>query len=426
MPIDLPKTPSGEQYEDYVAATLRANGYFTESRVVLRENGSEILELDVVATPSGPEYAKRELFEAKKGAVGFSELFKLFGQRTYLGIDAACLTSHTSVTGPTAAVLAAKGAEVGVRFCCHPVGAAPNNLAAAHNKLSATERAKVVEIAWYGHIAKRTIYAAFVKECKTHQQKTAFQSARAYEFNVASSFFLKEPLARAEALYNAYFADPKLTAKLIGEVGGNSSSVLRDAGNSEKHPAIQYIMYLETSGRVALLKNILDDLVFSGGGELPGKKIKIGKGIIIKMSRHNLPQRYEERAEQLQQHEHALRLPFFFQVIAELCGGFVALDDADELTFLETLTGIPAGDIPACLDLFDGMFAPEGGTMFYTVADKLRCMKMIPGFVRGSGAFLRHEIFGLKDYSRYGKAQPALVAWHNAAYHILEPVLGQK
>jgi hypothetical protein len=63
MPIDLPKTPSGEQYEDYVAATLRANGYFTESRVVLRENGSEIL-----ARPSGPAERTAGWLLARSGA----------------------------------------------------------------------------------------------------------------------------------------------------------------------------------------------------------------------------------------------------------------------------------------------------------------------------------------------------------------------
>src|SRR4051812_6024939 len=115
MQIDLPKIPTGEQYEDYIAATLRASGYFIESRIVLREGGSELLELDVVATPSGTDYAKRELFEAKKKGPGFGELFKLFGQRMYLGIDNACLVT-LDLSGSSAPVLSAKGKELGVRF----------------------------------------------------------------------------------------------------------------------------------------------------------------------------------------------------------------------------------------------------------------------------------------------------------------------
>jgi hypothetical protein len=424
MAIDLPKTPTGEQYEDYVAATLRANGYFIESRVVLREGGSEVLELDVVGTPSGPEYAKRELFEAKK-TLGFGDLFKLYGQRGYLGIEAACLTSLVQPTEPMASVLKSKASEMGIRVVAHPLDAEPQNLAPEHNSLSKSDRAKVVEVAWYGHIAKRTAHAAFVKECKTHGQKPAFQAARTYDFNITSSFFLKEPLERAEALYNAYFAEPKLTGKLVSALGGNSVAVLRDVGNSEKFPAIQYIEFLEGTGRIAILKNILDDLIFRGGGELPGKTIKLGGDIVLKLSKHSLPQRYEVRAMKLQQHQHALRLPFFFQVFAELCGGFLVLDDKDELDLMEDLTGIPGDEIAGCLDLYDELFAPDNGTMFYGVADKLRCMKMIPGFIRGSGAFLRHELLGLKEYSRYGKAQPALVAWHNAAYRLLEPVLGK-
>ena len=53
MAISLPKAPDGHQFEDYVAASLRALGYFVETRITLRENKKDILELDVVTTPSG-------------------------------------------------------------------------------------------------------------------------------------------------------------------------------------------------------------------------------------------------------------------------------------------------------------------------------------------------------------------------------------
>jgi hypothetical protein len=91
MPITLPTSPNGEQYEDFVVASLKVLGYFAESRLTLREGGKEVLELDVVATPAGASGKDRQLFEAKKDAFHFTNIFKLFGQRTYLQIANACL-----------------------------------------------------------------------------------------------------------------------------------------------------------------------------------------------------------------------------------------------------------------------------------------------------------------------------------------------
>lgn len=66
--ISLPNEPDGEQFEDDVAASLKALGHFVETRVVMRDDGKEVLELDVAATPSGLTAASRELYEAKKAA----------------------------------------------------------------------------------------------------------------------------------------------------------------------------------------------------------------------------------------------------------------------------------------------------------------------------------------------------------------------
>ena len=81
MSISLPQSPDGYQHEDFVAASLRTLGYFVETRQTLRDEGKEVLELDVVATPAGSGSPERELFEAKKDGINFSNIFKLFGQQ---------------------------------------------------------------------------------------------------------------------------------------------------------------------------------------------------------------------------------------------------------------------------------------------------------------------------------------------------------
>src|SRR5437762_7545975 len=93
MPIALPKNPGGEDYEDLLTAILRVQGYFTETRLTLRAEKKEVLELDVVATPLGKGNAEKCLYEAKKDSVKFEHIFKLYGQKTYLKIPSAVLVS---------------------------------------------------------------------------------------------------------------------------------------------------------------------------------------------------------------------------------------------------------------------------------------------------------------------------------------------
>ncbi len=51
-------------------------------------------------------------------------------------------------------------------------------------------------------------------------------------------------------------------------------------------------------------------------------------------------------------------------------------------------------------------------------------MKMVPGFVRGSGCFLRKSLFGPKAYEeRYPEMGWLLGHLHNALYCTLEPSL---
>src|SRR5262245_56341247 len=127
MPIALPrKGLTGEQYEDFVAASLKALGYFTESRLTFREGTQEVLELDVLATPVGMGGKARLLFEAKKGSPSFSDVFKLFGQRTYLGIENACLSGLAPADKQHMPVYEAKGAELGIRIINYTLESPPD------------------------------------------------------------------------------------------------------------------------------------------------------------------------------------------------------------------------------------------------------------------------------------------------------------
>jgi hypothetical protein len=72
MTITLPADPSEVQYEDFVAALLLASGYFIEPRLKFRDNGVELLELDVVATPANEKYLDRTCSSSSSDARGLA------------------------------------------------------------------------------------------------------------------------------------------------------------------------------------------------------------------------------------------------------------------------------------------------------------------------------------------------------------------
>lgn len=428
MAISLPNAPDGEQYEDFVAACLRALGYFTETRLVLRDKQKEVLELDIVATPLGDESGEMELFEAKKDGISFANVFKLFGQRSYLKLPKACLASLNTVHPNHFAVYESRGKEMGVRICHLPPAInGATVLAPARNSLADDERAAVVAAAWYQHIAKRVALAAFNKTCSKNAESPVCERAREYLFGVYAGFFQPSPLARAEALYSAWVANPKIAGEAVaysaGENGVAEQTIWRQVNDGDRHLWIQMIMHLETTARLRIVKNALDDFLLRGDTPPPTTVLKLGS-VSLDVPLHSLPSSFHKGLSALKTHPHALRLPYLFQVYAELLGGFVVFKNDDELAFMERLTGIPAQEIVPAIKLLDNFFAPSGGTMLYEQKGELLCLKMTPGYVHGGGAFLRQAVFDLDDYpSKYPEMGWLISRWHNAIYRILEPVL---
>lgn len=429
MTISLPASPDGEQYEDYVAACLCALGYFTETRMVLREKHKEVLELDIVASPAGATSASKELYEAKRDGISFPNVFKLFGQRTFLQIPSACLVSLKTVDANHLPVYETRGKEMGVRICPLPPDIESSaRLAQPCNTLSDQERAAVVAVAWFQNIAKRMALAEFNRKCGSKPAPPVCARAKEYLFGVYAGFFQPSPLARAEALYSAYLATPKLTgeaiASLASEQGVSEQWIWRRVNDYADHLWAQKIMHLESTARLRIVKNALDDYLTRGAVPPPTTVLKLGS-LSLDVPLHALPASFHQGLESLRNHQHALRLPYLFQVYAELLGGFLAFNDAEELAFVERLTGVPAEDVVPALRLFDAFFASSsGGSMLYEQKGELLCLKMTPGFIRGGGAFLRMAVHQTQDYStRFPEMGWLVSRWHNSLYQLLEPQL---
>lgn len=426
--ISLPSTPTGEQYEDCVAGTIRALGYFIETRVILREDKKEVLELDIVATPLGAGSQHREMYEAKKDGISFVNLFKLFGQRIYLGVNTACLVSLKDADPGYRPAYDAKGKELGIRVCSHPIDTSQaGSLAPIRNGLDASQIEAAASVACYLQIAKRLALASMNKRCATEKASPYFGEVRRYNFDVNASFFRKTPLERAEALYDAYKQRPRLTGEgvsiLAREKQVSERTIWDQIQNAPKHLWLQHLMLLEGTARIAIVKNALDDLLERGEEEFPTASLKLA-GRTIRFPRHDLPQRFVDGLELLRKHPHSRQLPYLYQSFLELFGGFLFFDDERELALVQAFTGVPKAEVIDCLRLLDHFFAPEGGSFFYTIKNQILSLKMIPGIIRGIGCFLRQSIFALNEYSdRYPGRGWLLSKWHNAAYYALEPEL---
>lgn len=429
MAIALPKNPSGEQYEDLIAAALSVGGHFVEAQLKLRDSGKELLELDLVASPVGGGIEDRRLYEVKKQRFAFNNLFKLFGQRTFLQIPAASLVSSDGCDARVLAVYEQRAEEMGITL--HHVNADPDEvpkLGPPPNNLDEPKWRLMSSVAWYGCIGRREALAALRAMARANQGSFEFDACRKYEFNTRASFFLGTPLERAEALYKAYFDSPRLSQDIVrfeaGRLGRVEEDVWNEARDTHGHLGVQGIMDLESKARLSIVKNALDDFLKRGTAPPPTTTLKVGS-LSLEVPEHGLPSSFNDGVKELARHRHATRLPYLFQAFYLVFGGFVSLEGNEDLELLEELSGVPAGEIVDALHLLSVFFG-AGKSFFFCPRDALLCLKMVPGVVRGGGAFMRQAVFGFGDYTdKYPKMGWLMAKWHNALYHALVPALGR-
>jgi len=432
MAISLPEKPDGKEYEDYVCACLVALGYFTESRMILRKESTEILELDIVATPSGKTYLQRMLCEAKSGKWGFHDLFKVLGWTTYLGITRGCIVSPTSPSSGHEKAARAIARRTGVSYRVLPVMGDDITVGAdACTDVPKKLRLRFAANAWYKAISERLAFIEFTKYCKSNPDSPVVQSAREYERALHNSFFGRSPVGRVRNLYEAYSAAPNISGQCVALLAGRAGCSERDIWNkvndTSDHLWVQYVMLLEHKARNAIIKNALDYALIQGKRKKTKAKAKTLKARLriawAEALARLLPQSFKDGMEELRKHEHAKRIPYLFHVFVEYMGGFYGTGDADDIELLAQLTEIPADKVVACLEMLN-VFFPFTRGWFFAVKGELVCMKMTPGFMRGAGCFFRHSAYKLKDYEdRYPQMGWLLAKWHNAIYAVLEPYL---
>lgn len=425
MSIRLPSDPKELTYEDLITACLTGLGFFVEANLHLREDTTEILELDIVATPVKNPIDDVLLLDAKSGKTGIADIFKMFGWRIFLNIPKACIVRPTAPDESKNRAIVRLGSETSVHVATvnlknFDVACFPSESIA----IPLTMRDKVIATAWYGRIGKRLCIQAFSQFTKQGDVASA-ATAREYRWAIEQSFFQRQPLERARAVYDAYQAAAGITGSIINEISqqsGKPSDELWDqVRDTKEKKALQFCLMMEHTARLRIVKNTLIHLIQrekAGGSKEEAFSWLIEEWI--------MPHSCQRGMAILQEHEYRNHIPYLWQLFIEVFGGFYCLNDPCDIQALSLCSGIPEGLIPECLDLYD-VFFPNNKGWFMTAKDELRIMKNVPAIYHGTGAFLRHTLHDNGDYAKRIPAMAWLInKWHNALYEVLEPELKVK
>lgn len=404
MSVALPsKGPNADQYEDFVSAALTALGFYLERRLTLKDGGTEILELDAVATPSGAQYEQRILIDAKSGSWGIGDIFKLFGWRMYLGISQGVL----AYKDPIDAIKSSVCSGIGKATSISPQHVAPNvasvvNILPEQIALQGQDREALLATAWYSYIAERVCQAAFVAKTKEKPQSPGIASARDYSIALQQALIEKDPEIRINSLYSAWTKCPRLI-EACAPTTQPPFELQSGYENSHDFLWLQYAGMLEHRARVSIIKNAVD-LITSG------KNVKIG------------PPSFQSGVNALTTIADPYRVPYALQVFIEVFGGFMLTSTAPEsdAAFLSRLVGVATADLPATIALLD-VFFPTGHSWQFSQKGEIRRTLLIPCLWLGVGCFLRAIRFPGESHSvRYPQMGWLLARWHNALVALLE------
>jgi hypothetical protein len=391
MTIRLPHDAHGYDYEDQVCSILLAHGYYLETRLILKKGLEEVLEFDAIATPVN-NHKDRKVVEVKSGKWGISDIFKLYGQVMYTAESGAWLFHKKAAPDTKKQAISEVTEKVPVSTININIGA-ENQVEEVPAGLTIPDDVATVifSTSWWSRSAERIAQSRFRDWCKSQTNPPeVVSSAQTYLSSMDECLFKQNPLARVNALYDAYKAAPQITSSLIDHLATSEKSdigaVRKTVFGNNGRPHIQYVAAQEYRARVAIMKNAYNALLDE---EATQEKNRSGSSLseIIQML---LPASFRNGMRALRSYPYANHIPFFYQVFVEVLGGFYIPDDEREMDFMAKATGIPPEQIPAALEILDAFFPIEKGWVHD--GDKVRFLKGLPAYLKGAGCFARENI----------------------------------
>jgi hypothetical protein len=431
--VALSQVPAaGRELEDYVAGLFQAAGYFVEKNVRERD-GTDVLELDAVATSYDAPTPAAILAEAKGGHWGFPDLFKVAGWMQYLGI-ARCgfFVKDGGGSARDVARVHGKVARLGVSVVDLGDFSDPS-ARLDEGGFGRVRDALALSIWRYAFRAERALLDALrgARRAAPHLRGPAV-ALEYHDLVNDHVFFLGDGSPRLGRLYAAYRSHPKLSAALASELGGGvfdpgatapRSRLLREAMYEGKHAAVQASFYVEHRARLAILKAAID---MTCHAENPGAQrvAPVAPPAALAHATVPLPASFREGLRRLRERPNFRRYALLWQVFLWGFGGFYLADREDEeLGWLATQTGVPRAEVRAGLEAFDILFPLAGGSWLVPLkSTSIVATRMMPMTLRGVGAVQRLRRAGVRDYDGLGYQDYTgrdLCRWHNSLVALL-------
>jgi hypothetical protein len=294
--------PREKELEDLAAALMSCLGYYVSSSLVARPYGaSELLEADVVAVKvglAGTGGTQRVLVEAKSGVGwGNNDLFKLLGQRVFLGIEHALfLTTHGDP---------ARSAEADATFAPHSLRSfhlASGLEDAARWKLwaeladagiassSLPPEPEILRAAFESARRRRLAHASLIRDAREPGHSASLEAcARIVRTLDDIRLHLAEPQARARALWTTRrdWSSLRLDAAEEAAHGPGHAGrtpegalVFQRASNTRgEHSRVQAHMLLATRVQLELVLAIVEVAVAGGPDETRPFPVRLGRTV---------------------------------------------------------------------------------------------------------------------------------------------------
>jgi hypothetical protein len=432
-PLSLSEFPKDKELEEYLNAYFQAVGYYTERNIIERET-TEVLELDSILYDYSQDIPKTLLVEIKSGQWGFPEIFKVLGWKHYLNIDSPVFVTSTSKGSDSIDdYYIKKSNEIGVNLCI------VKDLETTGLCLIDLLKGKSVETldinSWrYSYWIEREILQKLQKQKKSETDTIRYKTMLDYYHNINNvSFFTDNILDKIKDIYAQFQSNSNLVARVANEVNKNGfvpevipkalyTSTFYDSEVTDLTTAT----YLEYRSRLAILKNVVDFILYKRIDPSSPKACETYKFFGFTSTKFSLlPSELRERIEILKDHKYIHLYPVFWQWFQWLFGGFILLDYKDkEYKLFSDKTGIPVEYIDQAFDAYKILF-PTTNWFVENRNSNIKHLKMFPSVFMGVGTNYRKDIYTEDEkYRSLNLTLPHtlddIIKWNNSAYFFLK------
>lgn len=430
--VSLPKLPTDDEFEDYVAAYIQAAGFYIEKSIIDRQE-AEILELDIIFTDYHVDMPPIEkLIEVKSGGWGFTEIFKMLGWGEYLKIKDLNLV--VCKEKPNHDFYQNKSKDIGVALIYHP----NDSEEISKSELLQGHSVDPLDVGlWrFSYWLEREILKRLKHKKKSIQDRKSYIALDQYFHTLNSGiFFSKNIIKRIDKLYDAYKAHPNITKKVANESSGKEydedhenipDEIFRKTFFNSEFTDITISTYIEHRARLAILKAAVDFTLFEKHGIEERIKDEI-ELLGFKFSLKNmLPDTFLRGLESIKDDKYFHKYPVFWQIFLWQFGGFILEDyKRQDYMLLSMKSGIPVEHIDKAITSYSSLFPVCGGWFKEGNSNSnIKTMKMMCIPFMGIGANLRIRTYSdnksLESLALTGTyTRSNLASWNNLVVDML-------